>query len=668
MLWNAGGNLAYLFAQWLVTVLVARLFASYESAGVLSIAMSLSAIFQTVALFGMRNYQVSDISEKYENSAYFCFRHISAGASLLFTLLAALLLGYREETFLAILLFMLFRIAECYSDVLHGMVQKAGRLDLAGKGFTLKAVALLLGFFLGYFLGRALVPALLGMLLGSLATTLGFDLPVAKRYSPFRIRFPLARALPLARETLPLCIYFFLLSAISSVPKFVLEKMVGGEMLGAYASIFAPALLIAGVAGYLYTPFIPTFAKLSQEGEERALRRLVFKILLVLAVLLLLLLVLAYFLGEWALVLVFSESIHPYTAFLFPILFAVFASAVLSFFCMLAVVRRRFLALCLSVGVGALLSLLLAILFIRLADANGASYALLAASLAAVLCMLPAVFRPQTTAHNKGDAMNHTFALCAYRESPYLEECIQSLLSQTVKSEIFISTSTPCDYIRGIAEKYSLPLYVNEGEAGITGDWNFAMRQVKTPYFTIAHQDDVYDPTYTERVLAKLSRGKGILAFTDYYELRAGEKCHKSSVQRVKRLLALPLKFFGGSRFVRRRVLSLGNAICCPAVTYVTDAMRDFSFDKRYAFVCDWDAFERLARKRGRFYRIPERLMGHRIHEESATTALTASPRRAEEETEMFLRFWPRPIARFLFRFYSKSAKSNDLTKDNDKK
>ena len=313
MLWNAGGNLSYLAAQWLVTVLVARWFAGYGSAGVLSVAMSLSAIFQTIALFGMRNYQVSDINEKHEGSAYFCFRHITAGASLLLTLITALVLGYRGETFVAILLFMLFRIAECYSDVLHGMAQKAGRLDVAGMGFAIKAVALFVGFLTGYFLGRSLLPALLGMLIGSLATTLLFDLPMAKHLSPFRIRYSPRRALALAKETLPLCVYFFLLSAISSIPKLVMDKVMvnGTDALGAYASIFAPALLIAGAAGYLYTPFIPGFAEMVERGDERGVRRLVGKILAILSLLLLLLVGAAALLGEWALVLVFGEAIRP---------------------------------------------------------------------------------------------------------------------------------------------------------------------------------------------------------------------------------------------------------------------------------------------------------------------------------------------------------------------
>ena len=46
--------------------------------------------------------------------------------------------------------------------------------------------------------------------------------------------------------------------------------------------------------------------------------------------------------------------------------------------------------------------------------------------------------------------MQHTFAICAYKESPYLEECIESLMAQEMKSEIIICTSTPNDYIKNI--------------------------------------------------------------------------------------------------------------------------------------------------------------------------------------------------------------------------
>ena len=52
----------------------------------------------------------------------------------------------------------------------------------------------------------------------------------------------------------------------------------------------------------------------------------------------------------------------------------------------------------------------------------------------------------------------HTFAICAYKESSFLEECIKSLKNQSIQSEIFIITSTPNSYIDRTAEKYGIPV------------------------------------------------------------------------------------------------------------------------------------------------------------------------------------------------------------------
>ena len=114
----------------------------------------------------------------------------------------------------------------------------------------------------------------------------------------------------------------------------------------------------------------------------------------------------------------------------------------------------------------------------------------------------------------------HTFVICAYKESAYLEECILSLKQQTVKSNIIMITSTPNNYIRELAEKYEIPLKVNEGEGGIVQDWNFGYAQCRTPYITIAHQDDVYFPEYAEHAVNMLeSAKKPLIYFSDYCEI-----------------------------------------------------------------------------------------------------------------------------------------------------
>ena len=63
--------------------------------------------------------------------------------------------------------------------------------------------------------------------------------------------------------------------------------------------------------------------------------------------------------------------------------------------------------------------------------------------------------------NKKKEAADHTFVVCAYQESPYLEACICSLKKQTVSSRILIATSTPNKHIEKLAEKYGLELKVS---------------------------------------------------------------------------------------------------------------------------------------------------------------------------------------------------------------
>ena len=103
---------------------------------------------------------------------------------------------------------------------------------------------------------------------------------------------------------------------------------------------------------------------------------------------------------------------------------------------------------------------------------------------------------------------DHTCGICAYGESPYLEACIRSLREQTVPTRILMATSTPTALLRAAAERWRIPLFIREGESGLAADWNFALRCAETSLVTLAHQDDVYADTYTEKMLAAMNRAQ----------------------------------------------------------------------------------------------------------------------------------------------------------------
>ena len=188
------------------------------------------------------------------------------------------------------------------------------------------------------------------------------------------------------------------------------------------------------------------------------------------------------------------------------------------------------------------------------------------------------------------------------------------------------------------------------------------MEQADTELVTIAHQDDIYYPAYSESIL-KSYADDALIIFTDYAEIRNGKTVLANVNLRIKRILLFPLRISALQRspFIRRRSLSLGNPICCPAVTYVRKNLPQPFFTEHFRSNVDWDAWERISKNKGRFVYIPKVLTGHRIHSGSETSATIEGSVRSGEDMEIFGRFWPPFVAGLINRFYVNSEKSNEL-------
>ena len=257
---------------------------------------------------------------------------------------------------------------------------------------------------------------------------------------------------------------------------------------------------------------------------------------------------------------------------------------------------------------------------------------------------------------------DHTFAICAYQESQYLEACIRSLIAQTVKSRIILATSTPNDLIFNLCDMYSIPVFINTGETGIAGDWNFALSSAETALVTIAHQDDLYEPDYVKEMLKSVNRVKKPLLFSsDYAELRDGVVVRQNKLLNIKRCMRFPMWLFPGSKTARRLMLSLGDPICCPSVTYVRDVILRYPFQSGLLASLDWQQWEAISQEKGCFAYSRKCLMVHRIHEQSETSRVISKYSRTGEDYAMYRKFWPEPIARLLSKMYSVSEKSNNL-------
>ncbi len=259
----------------------------------------------------------------------------------------------------------------------------------------------------------------------------------------------------------------------------------------------------------------------------------------------------------------------------------------------------------------------------------------------------------------------HSFVIPAYGFSPYLRDCIQSLQAQRVSSSILVTSSTPSPELSALCAELSVELRINADGGSISRDWNYAYEQANSAFVTLAHQDDIYDPAYTECLLPLMqSSASTLIAFSDYNELVDGQVRSFNALLFVKRCILFAVYGFGrsiGAGLRKRLLVSFGSPISCPTVMFNKALIGAIDFSAHFQVNLDWDAWRRLSLRKGRFACTRRRLVLHRIYADSQTTYGLRSQLRQTEDREIFHQLWPAFIARLLSKVYALCYPSNEV-------
>ena len=257
---------------------------------------------------------------------------------------------------------------------------------------------------------------------------------------------------------------------------------------------------------------------------------------------------------------------------------------------------------------------------------------------------------------------DHTFSVCAYGDSPYLEEAVASVVNQTIKSRVIICTSTPNEHIRFIAKKYNIELKINQDAGDIQTDWNFACNSVDTRYVTLVHQDDVYSPKYLECFYEKLKKHRDFLIYYTAYRplnMKNGIGDTKKDANSVIRfILSTPMliAWLADKKIAKKAILSLGNSICCPTVTYDRKTIGDNNvFSSQLRYDLDWDTFWKFADREGRFLFEPKELVHYRVHDLATSKQCIDNSVRENDDIHMFSKIFSPRVAKIIMKVYKRA-------------
>lgn len=257
--WNSLGNITYLGCSWLITILVVLLGADYSASGQLAVAMSVGNVFATVVLFRVRPVQVSGSYSQFDSSVFVGARWVTSIAAVIICCIYGFL-TVSKSNYEIVALYCLFKFVESYIDVLHGIDQINNRLDYAAVSQILRGVLLVAGFIAGLQLFNSLPAAILLMSLSSLLVLVLYDNNRAKQFSSVTPSFALGPIASLLRICAPGFLASFCCTAVVSIVRQRYGLIYGDQLLGVYAAVAAPTVIVQALISYLYAPLLGPLA------------------------------------------------------------------------------------------------------------------------------------------------------------------------------------------------------------------------------------------------------------------------------------------------------------------------------------------------------------------------------------------------------------------------
>ena len=239
--WTLVGNTYYAVCQWGVLVIIAR-FTSPEDVGVFALALAIVTPVFMLTNLQLRAIQATDARGEHPTSRYVWLRVITSSVATLTVMGISFVAGFSDTARQVVWIMATAKVLESLSDVLYGRFQQLERLDWVSRSLILRGTTTLVMTLLVVALTGHLVAVAAAITVSNAIALLGHDVLTALRYRVLVragtgwARTELNGMLHLLRSGLPLGFAMMLSSANTSLPRVVIERIVGERELGLFAA------------------------------------------------------------------------------------------------------------------------------------------------------------------------------------------------------------------------------------------------------------------------------------------------------------------------------------------------------------------------------------------------------------------------------------------------
>ena len=226
--WNLFGTVSSSLIS-VVLLLFASRFLDSRNSDIFSIAYALGQQFFVLGYFQIRNMQSTDIQEKYSFISYHNTRIVTIMMMMITSFGYVIIQGYDLYKSIIILLLVLYRAIDAYSDVFQGYFQQQNRSDLAGKVQFYRSWICIIVFGFSLFLTKSLMISSIVICLINLILTVILDYRISISNFNTNIYPSISRDLSsifsILREAFPLFINGFIITYVYNEAKIDIDLL-----------------------------------------------------------------------------------------------------------------------------------------------------------------------------------------------------------------------------------------------------------------------------------------------------------------------------------------------------------------------------------------------------------------------------------------------------------
>lgn len=310
-IWNSIGSTVNACVSLFLMIIVTRI-NGVNDAGIFTFAFSNACLLQVIGTYSGRSYQVTEKNENIKDNDYVHNRMISSFIMIIIGVLFAFIKGYEAIKLSVVVLLVVYKALDAFSESLYGILQKNDRLYQVGISLFLKGVLGTLVFVCADLLTKNMILSIILLIITNVAIILLYDLRATKKcdYKLSKINFE--STLLIFKLGFWVFAFTFLTQYLINAPKYAIDNYLGNDIQTVYGIIAMPATVVLLVSNFLVQPFLTKFNNYVKEKDYKNLNKVLFKIILVLIVLFALAEIFLYFFGVFFLNLLYGIDLTNY--------------------------------------------------------------------------------------------------------------------------------------------------------------------------------------------------------------------------------------------------------------------------------------------------------------------------------------------------------------------